>query len=242
MSYMQVNWKQISACVSLAALLALAGCGSGSASSRGATDSAGPADTVAAAASTMPTTTVPLTAQPDSAVWPAFDAPGKFSDPLEVAKAFATEYLGFAAPVVGEFDEGGADSGRVPVQASADGPTTNISLRRIGSTNRWWVAGAFTSDIQLQSVSTGDTVTSPLELTGASSSFEGVVNVEVRGDGEADPLLTTTVMGGSGADVGVFTKTATFNPGDAKAGAIVLLSRSAKDGSTVAATVVRVKF
>lgn len=170
---MEGNWKSTLVAATLVALLAASGCGSSTDSSTAAGEAVESSTTAAAAsASTAPQTTVPLTSQPDSAIWPRFDSGVIYSDPVAAARAFATDYLGFVNPVVGDFEEGDATSGQVEITPDEGGDPTRVSLRRLGADERWWVVGAFNTNIQLQTVATGDTIESPLELTGASRSFE----------------------------------------------------------------------
>ena len=49
-------------------------------------------------------------------------------------------------------------------------------------------------------------------------------------------------MGGANGEFGPFDGTLSFSPPTATAGSLMLLTRSAEDGSVTEATVVRVKF
>ena len=61
-------------------------------------------------------------------------------------------------------------------------------------------------------------------------------------DGSTQPVGTGIVMGGANGELGPFDGTVTFTRPSASAGALMLLTRSAEDGSVTEATVVRVKF
>ena len=92
---------------------------------------------------TTPTTTIPLTALPvdtSTAVWPFASSATRYSDPVSAARGFAADYAGFPDPVVGEFRQGDARSGEVPVQAKATGPITTVLVRELGDS--WWVLGS----------------------------------------------------------------------------------------------------
>ena len=77
-------------------------------------------------------------------------------------------------------------------------------------------------------------------VSGRSTAFEAVVNIEVRQDGTLTPLAATTAMGGSNGQMGPFSKAVAFAGPEAPRGAIVVKTISAKDGTTAEATVIRV--
>jgi hypothetical protein len=192
-----------------------------------------------------PTTTAietPTAAAVDTstAVWPFASSATRYSDPVSAARGFATDYVGFTNPVVGEFRQGDTRSGEVPVQAKTTGPTTTVLVRQLGDS--WWVLGASTPNIQLTSPPALSSISSPVHLQGTSTAFEATVDVAVRADGDATPVGTGIVMGGSMGEMGPFDGTVSFTPPSAAAGALVLLTRSAEDGSVAEATVVRVTF
>ena len=195
-----------------------------------------------ATSATATTTVGPTTAPVDTstAVWPFAASATRYSDPVSAARGFAVDYLGFTNPVVGEFRQGDARSGEIPVQAKATGPTTTVLARQLGDS--WWVLGASTPNIQLTSPAASATISSPVRLQGTSTAFEATVNTEVRADGSTQPVGTGTVMGGANGQLDPFDSTVTFSRPSAYAGALMLLTRSAEDGSITEATVVRVKF
>ena len=114
----------------------------GTTSAGSTTSTAAPATTSSSATSTT------TTAVSSTAVWPpAGTAP--IDDPKVAATAFATEYLGMSAPVVGELQQGDSRSGEIEVRPRSDGPVTTILLRMLGSDTSWSVLGAATADIEL---------------------------------------------------------------------------------------------
>ena len=195
-----------------------------------------------ATSATATTTVGPTTAPVDTstAVWPFAASATRYSDPVSAARGFAVDYLGFTNPVVGEFRQGDARSGEIPVQAKATGPITTVLVRQLGDS--WWVLGASTPNIQLTSPAASATISSPVRLQGTSTAFEATVNTEVRADDSTQPVGTGTVMGGANGQLDPFDSTVTFSRPSASAGALMLLTRSAEDGSITEATVVRVKF
>jgi len=179
--------------------------------------------------------------QPPTAVWPFASERTRYSDPVSVARSFAITFLGFVDPVVGAFEQGDGRSGEVPVQATPTGPITTVIVRMLAD-NTWWVLGASTPNLQLQTPKTLDIISSPETLSGQSTAFEATVNVQIRQDGVLAPIKETIVMGGSNGVMGSFSSTVDFNKPTAKAGAIVLKTVSAKDGNLLEASVVRVTF
>jgi hypothetical protein len=200
---------------------------------------------------TVPTTEVPTTAVPSTpapttppavdttpAVFPsAGDA--RYADPVAAARAFAVDFVGFTDPVVGSYRSGDARSGEVDVRANPTGPVTTVLVRQLGSDGSWWVLGASTPDIAVDTPTTGATVRSPLTTTGRALAWEGAVAVEVRQDGQAGPLGTGVVTGG-GDMMRPFSGVVTFSRPSADRGAVLYVSHSAKDGSVMQATVLRV--
>lgn len=201
----------------------------------------GTTETTTTTSSTSSSTTTSTTAPPSTAVWPPADI-APITDAKAAATGFATTYLGFAAPVVGELQQGDSRSGEVEVRPRPDGPVTTILLRMLGTDGAWSVLGAATADIELTSPAALDEVASPVRLEGRALAFEGNVAVEVREDGAAMPLGSGFVTGG-GDVMRAFTGEVTLErQPSAPAGAIVLFTRSAADGTVWSASVVRIRF
>lgn len=198
-------------------------------------DSAKPAATSTRA--TAPTT---LPVDASTAVWPFASSTTRYSDPVSAARGFAAEYVGFTNPVVGEFRPGDTRSGEVPVQSTSTGPITTVLVRQLGDS--WWVLGASTPNIRLNSPAAMTAISSPVRLQGTSTAFEATVNTEVRSDDSTQPIGTGIVMGGANGELGPFDDTLAFTRPSTASGALMLLTRSAADGSASEATVVRVTF
>jgi len=190
---------------------------------------------------TSTTTTVP-TSQPATAVWPFANGTLRFTSPVAAATSFAVDYLGFTSPIVGAFQQGDTRSGEVPVRASASGVVTTVLVRQLDASNTWWVLGASSPSINVTSPATLSTVTSPVTLAGTSTAYEAVVNVDLRVDGSLTSVLKTTVMGGSMGVMGKFSKTVSFPTPNASAGALMFRTLSAKDGSVIEASVIRINY
>jgi hypothetical protein len=218
----------------LATSLIAAGCGSSSSTGTGGST------TTSRSGSTS--TTAPSATPTDTLVWPFAKDSIRYNGPAEAAKGFAVKYLGFVAPVVGAFIGGDSRSGEVSVRANATGPETTVMVRKLAPDDTWWVLGASTPNLQLQSPAWNASLASPVTLSGQSTAFEATVNVEIRQDDTLTPLATDIVMGGSNGQMGPFSKAITFAKPTATRGAIVLQTFSSKDGNVVEASVVRVRF
>ena len=91
-------------------------------------------------------------------------------------------------------------------------------------------------------VRAGMRTTSPLAIAGRSTAFEGVVNVSLRQDDVSTPLFEGTVMGGGMGLMAPFHLSIAFGVPSHQFGALVLYTISAKDGSVVNASVIRVRL
>ncbi|NNN01027.1 MAG: hypothetical protein HKL86_04265, partial [Acidimicrobiaceae bacterium] len=169
--------------------------------------------------STFPSTT--LTPQPSIAVWPYVDSALRFATPEGAARSFATDFLGMTSPLVGSFQRGDSRSGEVVIRAGSTSPGTTVLVRQLDGSATWWVLGAVAPSIRLTSPKALAALTSPVRLTGSSTAFEAVVNVEVRVDGTLTPIVTTTVMGGSMGVFRPFQATIGFATPSAVGGALV---------------------
>lgn len=205
--------------------------------------------TTASSTTTQPTSlttqsTTSTTESPgiyESAVWPWPNSSIRYTDPVDAARGFAEDFVGFTDPIIGEFMEGDSRSGEVAIQPVADGPITVVFVRQLDSDNTWWVLGTETANITIDQPSTLSTIDSPLAVTGIALAFEGDVNVVLRADGSLQPLVEDLVTGGRDEPrpfEGTFEWT---NPGEG-AGALIVLSAGGEDGRIWEAAVVRVLF
>lgn len=198
----------------------------------------GPSTTATTAPSTTTTTAAVDTS---TAVFPDAASGTRYDDPVDAARAFAVDFVGFADPVVGEFMQGDTRSGEVEVRPTADGPVTTVIVRQLGTDGSWWALGSATADITVDVPGTGDAITSPVTVSGSARAFEGTVLVEVRQDGSRSPLGTGFVTGG-GDIPRPFTGQVDFSPPTADSGALVFLTTSAEDGQVWQAAVLRARF
>lgn len=175
-----------------------------------------------------------------TAIWPWTGAAG-YVEPVGAARAFAADFLGFAEPVVGAFQQGDSRSGEVEVRPTPDGPVTTVLLRQLSGEEDWSVLGAVTSTIEVTGPEAMALVTSPVAVVGSALAFEGHVAVQVRQDGAAAPLGEGYVVGG-GDQMRAFTGSVEFTSPTETYGALVLLTRSAKDGSVWQAAALRIRL
>ena len=232
----------------VAALLVLAsatvGCGNDSTTTKPTTTSATTGSTTTSSTPVTTTSTrAPTVVQTDSAVWPFVSSTTRFTDPVKAATEFAVTYLGFVNPVVGAYVGGDSRSGEVDIRANTRATaTTTVMVRKLAPDETWWVLGAATTHLQLQSPSWDAPITSPVTVSGQSTASEATVNVEIRQDGSLAPIGTDFVMGGSNGTMGPFSKAVAFTTPTARRGAIVFRMPSSDGNGPIEAGVIRVQF
>jgi hypothetical protein len=191
---------------------------------------------------TSTTTTTAVASSAGQVVWPPADGSVIYDDPVAAATGFATDLVGFVDPVVGEFQQGDNRSGEVSVQAAANGPVTTVLVRQLGDDGSWSVLGAATEQIVPTTPAPGASVTSPVQLAGTSTAFEGTVQVAVHPRAAGDPLGTGFVTGGSMGEMGPFEGSLEFTAPGTADGAIVYTALSMENGQVWLAAVVPVAF
>lgn len=173
----------------------------------------------------------------------AYDRDGEaaYADPGMTATAFAKDYLGMASPVVSPAAGPGQRwTLRPNPRASV---ATTLELAQVGEGGPWTVTSAATAGIVVASPTRLAPVASPLTVRGSARAFEGHVDVQVRQDGMGkDASLGRTFVTGGGDQLVPFHGEVAFEAPSEGAGAVVFTEPSAEDGSTLAATVVRIRF
>lgn len=169
---------------------------------------------------------------------------GKYRDPAVTTRAFATEYLGMSAPVLGSFEATGANTGTMRVRANRRVRIgTTLTLERSGADGPWTVTAAKAENIAVTTPARLAAIGSPVRVTGRAQAFEGTVNVEVREDGmRSGSSLGTSFVTGASDTMAPFEGTVAFRRPSKTAGAVLFIEHSAEDGSPLVATVVRVRF
>lgn len=204
------------------------------------------APTSSSSAVTTPTTagstatsspSLPPAQAPAGAMWPDPAASTRFASPEAAARSFAIDVAGFRDPAVGSYV--GDSSGAVDVRPGVDGPSTTVHLRNSTADNTWWVVGATTGEIQLERPKGGETVAESIRLVGAARAFEGVVEVSVRSLNGRVSLVDGFVTGRGDGELGQFDDTFAIAGGYAGPAVLLLTSPSGDDGSTLAATALR---
>jgi len=204
------------------------------------------ATTAPLAADTLPPIT-PSPPAPDAddplagAVWPSPDSETRYTDPVEAARGFAVDFVGFTDPVLGEFLVADSRSGQVEVKPSANGPTTIVFVRKLGDDDNWWVLGSASQNVIVQRPTVRAIIDSPMTVSGQSKSFEGNVEIELRGDGVGEPLVTGVVTGGA-EELAPFEGSFEFTDPGSGGGALLATVPNAADGGVLEAAVMRVFF
>src|SRR3954454_793442 len=112
------------------------------------------------------------------AVWPSPDSTTRYADPVEAARGFAVDFVGFTDPVLGQFLVADSRSGQVEVKPSDDGPTTIVFVRKLGDDDNWWVVGSASQNVIVQTPGVRAIIDSPLTVSGQSKVPEGNVKIE----------------------------------------------------------------
>jgi hypothetical protein len=173
-------------------------------------------------------------------VWPDPAGTGLYTDPVDAARGFATDLVGFTAPVLGGFQAGDSRSGEVEVRARDAGPVTTVAVRQMSDDN-WYVIAATTEQIEVTSPTAGTAIDDPLTVEGRAQAFEGTVQVAVHARGVAEPLGEGFVTG-SGSEMGPFSgEIAWENPGGGW-GVVLFVIESGEDGSPWQAAALPVGF
>lgn len=173
--------------------------------------------------------------------WPDPAGDTTFTSPDDAAAGFATDLIGFADPVIGEFQSGDPRSGEVEVRPTDTGPATTVVLRQM-SDDHWYVLAATTPEIEVDQPTAGTAIDAPLQVSGRAMAFEGTVDVAVYQRDGTELLGTGFVTGSGGGEMGPFTGEIEWeNPGGGW-GIVVFSVASAEDGTIWQATVIPVGF
>jgi hypothetical protein len=134
------------------------------------------------------------------AIWPASDV--VFDTPEQAAATFVLNVLG-VEPVLGNFLAGDSRSGEIQVFSAGDGEGSDVlergtlGLRIIGPNDGWFVIGAVSPGVSIDSPGTLDRVgAGPLTVTGEGRGFEGTVVVAAFRAGDADDVLDQVITRG----------------------------------------------
>lgn len=141
------------------------------------------------------------------AIWPAPSV--VFATPEEAAADFvASVLISDGDPLLGEFQQGDARSGEIAVlfageTGDLDPPIESglLLLRQIGPTDGWYVIGATSDGVVLDTPTTSSEVAAgPVTVAGQGRGFEGTLVVRAFAPGDADAELDVQI--GSGGVMG----------------------------------------
>ena len=85
-------------------------------------------------------------------------------------------------------------------------------------------------------------VTSPLTVSGTALAFEGTVDVQLRADGNGEPIFEGFVTGSGGPEPGPYEETFEYTSPGETGGALVMFSLSSEDGSVIEASALRIFY
>ncbi len=201
-----------------------------------------PATTVAPTTEVTTTEVTPPADDVSTAIWPWVETDLRYVDPVEAAIGFAADYLGFVEPIASDFVAGDNRSGEVEIRTFESGPPTVVFVRQLTADDSWWILGAASGNITIDEPAALAEVTSPLTVSGTALAFEGTVDVQLRADGNGEPIFEGFVTGSGGPDPGPYSDTFEFTSPGQTSGALVMLSLSSEDGSTLEASALRIFY
>lgn len=201
------------------------------------------ADTTTSTDTTTTTTTEPTTTtaftqdvDPSGVAYPGPLTSQRFQSPEAAGQSYATEVLGFTELELGEFRQGDARSGELPVSDRAGGPETAIMLRQMED-DTWFVLGSQFRDVTVDAPTAGEELSSPFTTSGTALAFEGTVEVVLRTQNDPAPVAEDVVTGSGVPPAGPFEKEIPFDaPAEEQTGILIYRTTSAEDGHVVAAT------
>lgn len=226
----------------LATVLVLRGGDDGPSATPQPTPSVTTSATTSAAPTSSTTSSAPTLSAEEarSVVWPQPGSRTVYDDPVQAATTMALQLAKFTSPLVGPFQQGDSRSGEVEVRPTSNGPVTTVLVRQM-SDGHWYSIGAVTDDLRLELPAAGDTIGSPVQVSGESTAFEGLVLVTVLRQGDPHPLGQLPVQGGANGAMAPFGGTVHYAAPDVgRPGAVMLSTDSAKDGRVWQATIVPV--
>jgi hypothetical protein len=134
------------------------------------------------------------------AIWPASDV--VLGTPEQAAKTFVSDVLG-VEPMLSNFLAGDSRSGEIQVFSPGDVDGADVlergllGLRIIGPNDGWFVIGAVSPGVSIDSPETLDRVAAgPLTVTGEGRGFEGTLVVTAFRAGDADDVLGQVITRG----------------------------------------------
>lgn len=189
------------------------------------------------------TTTTTFTPAVDAfdVAFPSPDSSQRFDTAASVARAYATEVLGFTELVLGAVEASDAGT-EVVVQDRDDGPVTRIQVLE-GGDGAWFATGSTTEDITVSQPVPGTSLASPFQTSGEALAFEGTVEVLVLTQTDPAPIGEGIVTGSGTPPPGPFSGDISFTPPpEPTPGILVYRTTSPEDGRVVQATSFHVRL
>jgi hypothetical protein len=209
----------------LSSVIALGGCGNDTPQGPAVTASPKAAEGCASPAGNVPAGVID-----PQVIWPP--VPYCSSDPRELARSFATKYIGLKNPRVSEFTgkhvAGGAH-GDIDIFRGGESTTvvSTVALRQLDGAHYFYITSARSREVVLTAPLPRATISSPVTVKGRGWGFEGNVVVEIRPAYTTAALSDQTVIAGSMAALETFSTKLTFTaPTGVNTGAIVAKSDS----------------
>lgn len=191
---------------------------------------------------TTTTTTFTPAVDPFAVAFPSPNDSRSFDAPASAARSFATDVLGFAELVLGSATPTGEGTAEVVIQDREDGPETRVAVQQMDD-GAWYVTGADTDDITVDTPTPGTSLASPFETTGEALAFEGTVEVLVLTQDDPMPIGQGIVTGSGSPPADPFEGRIEFTPpAEPVAGVLVYRIHSPEDGRVVRATAVPVRL
>jgi hypothetical protein len=191
---------------------------------------------------TTTTTTFGPAIDPYAVAFPSPEGSRRFETPAAVARAYATDVLGFTELVLEAAQPAGESTASVVVQDREDGPDTVIELQR-DEDGSWYAVGSTTEDVVVSQPAPGTSLATPFETAGEALAFEGTVEVLVLSQDDPTPLGMGVVTGSGMPPAGPFAGDISFVPPPGPVpGVLVYRITSPEDGRVVAATSIRVRL
>jgi hypothetical protein len=190
---------------------------------------------------TAPTTPSPAPSEAaERALWPDPAGLEQFDDPAAAARSFVAAVFGVEDAPLSEVRTTADGEAEIDVFDRSETGTTldsvasTLSLERLDG-GHWYVTGARSEDVVIDSPAPGDAAASALTVTGEGRGYEGTILVEMRARIAGAPVLADGFdTAGAGDALAPFSVDLTLpGPDDGAAGAILV----ARDSSGAELTV-----
>lgn len=180
-------------------------------------------------AGVVPASAIPARTAAVPAIWPSASAPWRTA--AQTAVSYAGR-LGFAHPVLIRYLTT-PSTATMTIAPQRGGPTTVISEQfRSG---RWFVTGTAASTIHVADPAPGQWIGSTIRLRGWAQGFEGQLRAFAMSGGV---VVAETVAHCGATSLGPLTATLPVGTHPGSAVVLYVEERSARDGSTIAASVI----